>query len=191
MAETYSTTSPDLKEEGWGTTNIVLITNEGSGAIIVGVDSSVDNVIGRACGDVVNNGVHCAPKIVVKDGILRAPEMARSYIADWFEKCGRLIGRSTQYDFEGCLIMAGWDAKDAPYVCDVQRYGLTYVTRSKECVGFVNGSGRERVMEYFRACRLENKVQSSIELSQNVIRGLLCAALFDENSGGNLCVFEV
>ncbi|CAB4270692.1 unnamed protein product [Prunus armeniaca] len=155
----------------------VLATMAGNSSDCTNILSSADNVIGRACGGVVNNGIHCAP------------ELARSYIDHWFEKCGRLLGVSTPYVFEGCLIMAGWDVKDVAYVYDVQRSEVSYITRPKEYGGFVNESGRETVLEYFRTCK--KVVQSSSELLKHVIRALICATLFDQNSGGYLCVFEV
>ncbi|CAL9015820.1 unnamed protein product [Prunus brigantina] len=138
----------------------------------------VNGVMERAWEDVVNNGIHCAQQI------------ARNYIG-WWETCSTpyLFQWCTQYIFQGCTVMVGWDASGLPYIYDINRDGVQHKTKSEVCDGFVNGSGSEKVYEYFRDCNVE--VQSSEELLVSVERALLYASLFDEKSGGDLRVFNV
>ncbi|KAI5331500.1 hypothetical protein L3X38_021626 [Prunus dulcis] len=85
--------------------------------------------------------------------------------------------------------MVGWDASGCPYVYDVNHHGVQCKTKSKRCDGFVNGSSRYKVYEYFNDCNIED--QNSNELLVSVTRTLLYASLFDRKSGGDICVFKV
>ncbi|CAL9015815.1 unnamed protein product [Prunus brigantina] len=156
----------------------VLATMAGNSADCENMLSSLNGVMEGACETVVNNGIHCAPQI------------ARTYIRLW-ETCSTpyFTQWCTQYLFQGCILMVGWDASGLPYIYEISRDRVHYKTKSEVCNGFANGSGHQKVYQYFTNCNAV--VQSSNELLANVTRALLFATLFDENSGGYLRVFKV
>ncbi|KAI5331498.1 hypothetical protein L3X38_021624 [Prunus dulcis] len=89
----------------------------------------------------------------------------------------------------GSILMVGWDASGLPYIYDISRDRVHYKTKSEVCNGFANGSGSDKVYEYFNDCNIV--VRSSNELLANVTRALLFATFFDEKSGGYLRLFKV
>ncbi|KAL6278483.1 hypothetical protein ACE6H2_022084 [Prunus campanulata] len=213
MAEAYlEKPTQELKDAGWGTTNIAYISNNKSGTIYVGVDSRSTNkgfiktdnaykylhmescnVFATRTGKVCNSkkmlahvDQHFSDHGGIVNGISEASKKAYEFIHSWETK--------RKLEFPASTIMSGWKVGrrgvgKVPYVCKVTHSGVEVKTKSKRCTGFVNGSGGLHAGKYLDSCNL--KVTNSNELLQHVTRALLYAALFDECSGGYVRVFEV
>ncbi|CAB4306795.1 unnamed protein product [Prunus armeniaca] len=131
----------------------------------------------RVSEKVVNNGIHSATRI------------ASNYIG-WWETCSTpyLFQWCPQYYFRGVLLwLDGMQAIVLMYTTSIVMESSAKPIQC--CNGFVNGSSRYKVHDYFNDCNIKD--QSSNELLVSVIRTLLYASLFDRKSGGDICVFKV
>ncbi|KAL6278486.1 hypothetical protein ACE6H2_022087 [Prunus campanulata] len=216
MAKTcLEKTNQDLKDKGWGTTNIAYISNDGCGTIYVGVDSRTTsgtrkgfikndnsdkylhmescNVFATRAGNTLNCQKmlahverHVSYRGEIVNGVCEAAEKAYKFMKRWRKK--------RELKFNASTIMSGWKVgrngvDKVPYVCKVKHSGLEVKSKSNCCTGFVSGSGGLHAGKYLDGCNL--KVENSNQLLQHVTRALLYATIFDECSGGYVRVFEV
>ncbi|KAI5332947.1 hypothetical protein L3X38_023076 [Prunus dulcis] len=201
----------ELKVDGWGTTNIAIICGQ---EIFVGVDTRATNGNGdkegfienekaiklcltddchilaaiagdsEKCSEVlmdVNKMIRDAMQTngAVDDAIHLAAYKAHEYIGTWESQFGK--------EFQGSVILVGFEKKEGSF------YPHTYLVNGSECEhtsddydAILNGSGAPHIWDYFLYWR-----QKYFEDVLEIMRTLLYAALFDEMSGGFLCVAKM